>query len=130
MAEEHVNVSLLKRLDLDNMAASAALFAQDVVWHFFNPLLPDVQGDYVGPTGVQTFFEKIRALTDDTFQVEPISMTAVGDELVVTHTKNRMTLQGRPIATDVVVVWRIVDGRIAEVWDIPSVHTASPRPQG
>ena len=53
-------------------------------------------------------------------------MTAVGDELVVTHTKNRMTLQGRPIATDVVVVWRIVDGRIAEVWDIPSVHTAPP----
>ncbi|MDH3600151.1 MAG: nuclear transport factor 2 family protein [Candidatus Tectomicrobia bacterium] len=130
MAEEHVNVSLLKRLDLDNMAAAAALFAQDVVWHFFNPLLPDVQGDYAGLTGVRTFFEKIRARTDDTFQVEPISMAAVGDELVVTHTKNRMTLQGRPIATDVVVVWRIVDGRIAEVWDIPSVHTASPRPQG
>ncbi len=130
MTEEHVNVSLLKRLDLDNMAASAALFAQDVVWHFFNPLLPDVQGDYVGLTGVRNFFEKIRATTDETFQVEPISMTAVGDELVVTHTKNRMTLQGRPIATDVVVVWRIVDGRIAEVWDIPSVHTASPWPQG
>ncbi len=88
MAEEHVNVSLLKRLDVGNMAAAAALFAQDVVWHFFNPLLPDVQGDYLGLTGVRTFFEKIRALTDDTFQVEPISMTAVGDELVVTHTKN------------------------------------------
>ena len=128
MAEEHVNVSLLKRLDLDNMAA--ALFAQDVVWHFFNPLLPDVQGDYLGLTGVRTFFDKIRALTDDTFQVEPISMTAVGDELVVMQTKNRMTLQGRPIATDVVVVWRIVGGRIAEVWDIPSVHTAPLRPQG
>ena len=130
MAEEHVNVSLLKRLDLDNMAASAALFAQDVVWHFFNPLLPDVQGDYVGLTGVRTFFEKLGALTDDTFQVEPISITAFGDELVVTHTKNRMILEGRPIETDVVAVWRIVGGHITEVWDIPSVHTAYPQIHG
>ena len=127
MAEEHANVSLLKRLDLRNIAAAADLFAQDVVWHFFNPLLPDVQGDYVGLTGIRTFFEKIGVLTGDTFQVEPISITAVGDELVVTHTKNRMTLQGQSIATDVVVVWRIVDGRIAEVWDIPSVYTVQPQ---
>ncbi len=130
MAEEHDNVSLLKQLDLENMAAGATLFAQDAVWHFFNPLLPDVQGDYVGLTGVRTFFEKIRVLTDDTFQVEPISITTVGDELVITHTKNRMILQGQSIVTDVVVVWRIVDGNIAEVWDIPSVHTASTRSQG
>jgi uncharacterized protein len=130
MAEEHDNVSLLKQLDLENMAAGATLFAQDAVWHFFNPLLPDVQGDYVGLTGVRTFFEKIRVLADDTFQVEPISITTVGDELVIMHTKNRMILQGQSIVTDVVVVWRIVDGNIAEVWDIPSVHTASTRSQG
>ena len=130
MAEEHDNVSLLKQLDLENMAAGATLFAQDAAWHFFNPLLPDVQGDYVGLTGVRIFFEKIRVLTDDTFQVEPISITTVGDELVITHTKNRMILQGQSIVTDVVVVWRIVDGNIAEVWDIPSVHTASTRSQG
>jgi uncharacterized protein len=130
MAEEHDNVSLLKQLDLENMAAGATLFAQDAVWHFFNPLLPDVQGDYVGLTGVRTFFEKIRVLADDTFQVEPISITTVGDKLVITHTKNRMILQGQSIVTDVVVVWRIVDGNIAEVWDIPSVHTASTRSQG
>ena len=122
MGEEHVNVSLIKRLDLGNMAATAGLFAQDVVFHFFNPLLPEVQGDYVGLSGIRSFFETIGAITGGTFSVEPISITAVGDELVVTHTKNRMTLQGRLIATDVVVVWRIVDGRIAEVWDIPSVH--------
>jgi len=36
-----------------------------------------------------------------------------------------MTLQGRPVAIDAVAVWRIVDGRIAEVWDIPSVHTTA-----
>jgi hypothetical protein len=57
-------------------------------------------------------------------------MSAVGDELVVTHTKNRMILQGRPIATDVVIAWRIVDGRIVEVWYIPSVYTATTRHKG
>jgi ketosteroid isomerase-like protein len=125
MAYEHSNVSLIKSLDLRDLAAATTLFAQDVVWHFFNPLLQDVQGDYVGLSGIRTFFEKIGAITDGTFRVQPISVTAVGDELVVTQTKNSMTMQGQPIVTDVVVVWRIVDGRIAEVWDIPSVHTST-----
>lgn len=127
MTEEHPNVSLLKRFDPGNFAGTADLFAEDVVFHYFNPHLPDVQGDYVGPTGIQAFFEKVGALTEGTFQVEPVSVTDYGDELVVTHTKNRMTLEGRPIEIDVVVVWRIVGGRIAEVWDIPSVYTAHPQ---
>lgn len=52
-------------------------------------------------------------------------MTAVGDELVVVQTKNTMILEGEAIAVDVVIVWRIVDGRIKEVWDIPSAYTQS-----
>jgi predicted SnoaL-like aldol condensation-catalyzing enzyme len=32
-------------------------------------------------------------------------------------------LEDQQLETDVVVVWRIVDGRIAEVWDIPSVYS-------
>ena len=123
MSEEHPNVSLLKRLDFGNLADAADLFAEDFVWHFFNPRLPDVEGDYVGLNGLQTFLEKMVALTEGTFEVAPISVTAVGDELVIMHNKNRMTLQGMPIETDVVVVWRIVDGRFSEVWDIPSVYT-------
>ena len=124
MAEEHGNVSLLKRLDLGNIAAAADLFAADVVFHFFNPLLPDVDGDYVGRAGLQAFFEKLAKKTEGTFKVHPVSVTAVGDELLVSQTKNTLTVEGRKIETDVVVVWRIVDGRIAEVWDIPSVHSA------
>lgn len=56
---------------------------------------------------------------------EPISLAPVGDELVVAQALNRLTLRGRPIVTDVGVMWRIVEGRIAEVWDIPSVFSAS-----
>jgi predicted SnoaL-like aldol condensation-catalyzing enzyme len=82
-----------------------------------------MQGDYVGLEGLQTFFEKIGGRTDGTFKVNPISATAVGDELVVVHTKNTMIFEDQQIEIDVVAVWRIVDGRITEVWDIPSVFT-------
>ena len=123
MTEEHPNLAVLSKFDPTNIAGSADVLAEDAVFHFFNPKLPDIQGDYVGLKGFQKFFEKIGGQTDGTFKVNPISITAVGDELVVAHTKNTITLKDRHIETDVVVVWRIVDGLITEVWDIPSVNT-------
>ena len=125
MTKEHPNISLLKQLDPRTLAGAADLFAEDFVWHFFNPRLPDIQGDYVGQSGLEDFFEKLGALTGGTFQIEPISITPIGDELVVAHVKDRMILEDQPIEIDAVVVWRIVGDRIAEAWDIPSVHTAS-----
>lgn len=125
MVEEHPNVQLLKQLDLLNLAAAVDLFAQDFVWHFFNPKLPDIQGDYFGLEGLQTFFEKIGAMSGGTFKVQPISATAIGDELVVVHAQDRFTKQGQLIALDVVVVWRFVNSRIVEAWDIPSVYTTA-----
>lgn len=124
MTDEHPNVAVLKKVNPSNVAGSADAFAADVVWHYFNPRLPDLQGDYVGLTGLQTFFETMASQTDGTFKVTPISVTPVGDELLVMQTKNTMILEDERIETDVVVVWRIVDGRIAEVWDIPSVYSA------
>lgn len=123
MTQEHPNISLFKRLDPGNLDGDPTLFAPGFIWHFFNPHLPDIQGDYVGLTGLKSFFETLDKLTAGTFQVVPISVTAVGDELLVTHVKDRMTWNGQPIELDAVVVWRIVDGCIAEAWDIPSVYT-------
>ncbi|VEP13990.1 conserved hypothetical protein [Hyella patelloides LEGE 07179] len=122
MIKEHPNVILVKQLDPSNITESTNLFAEDFVWHFFNPKLPDVQGDYNGLKGLQEFFERLKVLTGGTFQVEPISITAIGDELVVTHVKDRMTFENQAIKLDAVVVWRIVNGYIAEAWDIPSIY--------
>ncbi len=127
MSEEHPNVSLLKRVDLGNLASWADLFEEDFVWHFFNPRLPDVQGDYVGVAGLQAFFDKLGAGTGGTFAVEPLSVTAFGDELVVAHVRDTMAFEGTALEIDAVVVWRIVDGRLAEAWDIPAINTARPR---
>lgn len=122
MNEQHPNVALLKRIEPGNLAGAADVFSEDVVWHFFNPRLPDIQGDYVGLSGIEGFFEKLAKQTAGTFKVNPVSVTPVGDELLVMHTINTLMLDGQQVETDVVLVWRIVDGRVAEVWDIPSVH--------
>lgn len=126
MSETHPNVAVLSRFDPANVAGTADVLADDVVWHFFNPRLPDLQGDYVGRDAVQTFFEQMAQFSGDTFQVNPVSITPIGDELVMTHTINSMTFEGQQIEIDAVVVWRIVSGRIVEAWDIPAVNT--PRP--
>lgn len=123
MSVEYQNIDVLQKFDPRNVNESADILAEDVVWHFFNPLLPDVQGDYVGLTGLQSFFEEIGRLTNGTFEVTPISASPVGSELVVVHTRNAMIFEDRPVETDVVIVWRLVGGRITEVWDIPSVYT-------
>ena len=127
MTQEHANVALLKQLDqyLDNnnIANASNLFSNEFVWHFFNKQLPNVQGDYAGLEGLQAFFEKLAAVTGGTFQVEPVATIPMGDELVVTHVQDTMTLDGQSVKLDAVVVWRIVDGYIAEAWDIPAIHT-------
>ncbi len=118
MTKEHPNLALLKRIDLRNIAGSKDLIAEDVVWHYSNPNLPDLQGDYIGLDGVRAFFEAIARKSRGTFSVNPVSATPVGDELVVVQSRNTLTFEGRTVAVDVVVVWRFVDGQVVEVWDI------------
>ena len=123
MTEEHPNLALLSKLDIRDLDASAALFSDDFVWHYFNPHLPDIAGDYIGVDEFKKFFAILAGKTVGTFKVEPISAMSFGDELVVVRTRNTMNLEDKSIAVDVVVVWRIVDGKFAEGWDIPSAFT-------
>lgn len=122
MTQEHPNVALMKRLNLRDLASCAYLFAPDFVWHYINPNLPEIEGDYAGLAGLQIFFAALTSKTGGSFKVQPISVNAFGDELVVTHVRNSMSLENRAIAVDAIVVWRVVNGAIAEAWDIPSAH--------
>ena len=68
-------------------------------------------------------------ITGGTFHVEPVAIIPIGNELVVTHVQDSMTLEGQPMKLDAVVVWRIINGSIAEAWDIPAIHTSrTPQP--
>ena len=125
MTDNHPNLAVLERLDLRDLSGSADLFAPGFFWHYFNVELPQLHGDYAGVEGLGRFFAKLAGDTDGTFRIEPLSIAAFGDELVVTHVRDRLVLDGQPLAIDAVVVWRIVDGLIAEAWDIPAVNTAT-----
>lgn len=46
------------------------------------------------------------------------------DELIITHVKDTLSLDGKSIEIDAIVVWCIIDGQIKEAWDIPIGHTA------
>lgn len=124
MIEEHPNIGILKRFNPANPDTLAEVLAQDFIWHYYNPELPELEGDYFGLSGLADFFNRLAGRSNGSFKVNPISITPMGDELVVTHVKDNMTLNGRQIEVEAVVVWRIVDGKIKEAWDIPAVHTA------
>lgn len=121
----HPNISLLERLDIRNLDVCTNIIADNFIWHYFNPRLPELEGEYHGIEGFQGFFAKLLEITNGSFQANVIDARAVGDELVVTQVCDRLALEALEddtIETDVVVVWRIVNGKIAEGWDIPSVH--------
>ena len=127
----HPHMVLMERLAEvfpHNLDRAGELLADNFVWHYFNPELSDLQGDYVGLEGVRTFFGALATLTNGTFAVKDKEVLYVGDELIVTLAQPTMTLDGESFETDAVVVWRIVGDCIAEAWDIPSIY--SMRPQG
>ena len=125
MSKVHPNIAVLQQFNPANISASISIIAEDAIFHYFNPMLPDVQGDYLGRQGFMDFFGKIASQTDGTFKVTPLSITPMGDELVVTHVLDTITLNGQQLEIDAVVVWRIVKGKIKEAWDIPAVFTAN-----
>lgn len=122
--KQHPNITVLQKFDPANIAKASEVISDSAVFHYFNPNLPELQGDYVGLDGFLKFFDAVRQKSKGTFKVKPVAATPVGDELVVVQTVNTMVLEDRQLELDVVVVWRIVEGKIVEVWDIPSAYTA------
>ena len=124
MKKEHPNIRILKRFNPANLDTLAEVLAEDFVWHYINPKLKELEGDYLGLSGLKDFFKKLTGRTSGSFKVNPVSITPMGDALIVTHVKDNMSLDGKPMEIDAIVVWCIIDGMIKEAWDIPVVHTA------
>lgn len=123
MNSEHPNVEILKQVDLTDRAGWSEILHPDVIWHFYNDQEPDLAGDYEGYDGIAEFLTRLQTLSEGTFAVDPKEAVAVGDELVVAQTCNRLAFAGKMVEFDVVTVWRIIDDLIVEVWDIPAVNT-------
>lgn len=123
MTKDHPNIKLLLKLDIRDLDASAVLFSNDFVWHYFNPSLPDVEGDYFGVEGLKRFFKIIAGETNSTLKIELVSAKPIGEELVVVHARDTMVRKDSSLTIDDVVVWRIVDGQITEAWNAPSAFS-------
>ena len=121
MENEHPNISILKRFNPANPHTLAEVLAEDFVWHYINPKLPELEGDYIGLSGLTDFFNRLGGRTGGSFKVNPVSIIPMGDEIITTHVKDRMLLEGNQMEIDAIVVWCIIDGKIKEAWDIPIV---------
>ena len=126
MSNAQANIALVKKLPAlvpDRLDEMKEFFADDFVWHYINPQLLQLHGDYQGLEGLQEFFRKLGELTNKTFSVRIHQANAIGNEFVVAHACPSMTLDGSSFETDAVVVWRMVDQRFQEAWDIPGLHS-------
>lgn len=124
MTEEHPNISILKRFNPADPGTAAEVLAEDFVWHYINPELPELAGDYFGLSGLTNFFERLAGRTGGSFKVNPIATVPMGDDLVITLVKDSMVLEGKPMEIDAIVVWCVMGGEIKEAWDIPVIPTA------
>ena len=101
-------------------------FADDFVFHFFNPQLPHLAGDYQGFDGTADLFDRLGQLSETGFRNNPHSLTPYGDELLVAFAPNTLCVDGLTIDVDAVGVWRVFGGQIQEGWVIPASHTVRP----
>ena len=102
------------------------MFAHDFVFHYVNPRLAQLDGNHHGCDGFRSFFEQLHQGSDTGFHNEPHSLTPYGDELAVAQATNTQSFGGTALDIDAIVVWRIVDGRICEAWDISAINTVRP----
>ncbi|MGD1929546.1 MAG: hypothetical protein ACFB12_11610 [Leptolyngbyaceae cyanobacterium] len=130
MTNPQTNVSLVEQLPAlipNRLEEAREYFRDDFVWHYINPELPQLQGDYDGLEGLKTFFMKLGELTNNTFNVQIKQAYAVGHEFVMVHACPSMTIDDYAFETDAVVVWRMVDQRFKEAWDIPGLNSLRPQ---
>jgi ketosteroid isomerase-like protein len=93
--------------------AVGALLADEVGWH--EPGEEDHSGDFRGRAEVVTLLERLVAGTGGTFQLEPEGFLNLGEHSAVSvrwwAERAGRRSEGRELA-----VYRIADGRVAEVW--------------
>jgi uncharacterized protein len=118
----HPNEDLLRegyaafgRGDLD--ALQNQFFAPDITWHF--PGKSPFAGDYQGVAEVLGWLARTFELSGGTIRVE-LNDVLANDELAVALVTINAQREGKELADGSVQVYRVRDGKIAEVWNHPA----------
>jgi ketosteroid isomerase-like protein len=114
---EHQNAALVRRaldsLVSGDLATFCSAFADDVTWHV--PGDGPLAGEYRGLPALLAFFARQEGLSDGTLKVALRDVMASDDHAVAWR---QLTARRDSFALDVdeVLVFRIRDGRVCEVW--------------
>lgn len=76
--------------------------------------LPELESDYRRIKGFNGFFSKLGAMSRGSFRIDVVDTRPVGDEFVVIHVRNQITLKGTVSQFDAVVIWRVFDGKCTQ----------------
>src|SRR5438105_7402718 len=96
--------------------AVAGLLTDDIVWH--EPGEEDYSADHQGRDTVVALLQKLVEVTEGTFQLEPEAFLNSVDYSAV-FLRWWAERGGRRAEGNEIAVYRIADGKIAEVWFYP-----------
>ncbi|MEE1621653.1 nuclear transport factor 2 family protein [Zafaria sp. Z1313] len=108
-----------------DMDALASLLAEDAVWH--QPGANQLSGDKVGPAAILAHLGRFMELSGGTFALETESATESGDLVSTTLRFTATRPGGGTLDQRGVDVFRVADGRIAEIWLISEDQAAEDR---
>ena len=115
---DHPNIELLRRYSATLTAARAAeilpFFTEDCVLHI--PGRSPHAGSYRGQDAVLAYYTRIFQDTAGKFENLGIDDILASDDHAASLVRWRVERNGRSIEIDRVVIYRIEDGRIAEIW--------------
>jgi ketosteroid isomerase-like protein len=97
----------------DLSALQSRIFAPDIRWHF--PGRNPYAGHHEGVAEVAQLLSSLSVLSGGTHRIE-LHHVLVNDEHVVALHTTRAERPGRQLEVEVVQVFRVSDGRIAEAW--------------
>ena len=96
-----------------------ALFKPDAVWHAQR--LGLLSGDHEGWPQIAEFFGETMQMTQGTFRLEIEDILATEHRVAVTA-RSKATRNGRTLDSYQVHLYRIDDGKVAEIWQFVDDH--------
>jgi ketosteroid isomerase-like protein len=99
-----------------SVEAVVELLDDSIVWHV--PGTSPIAGDHRGPDAVLRYFLRRRELARGTMRMHERELLIDGDA-VIQLVDGTAELDGQPTRWRTVGVYRVRDGRVAEVWLVP-----------
>jgi len=114
----HPNIELMRRYSAALTAGKAAevlpFFAEDLVLHI--PGRSPHAGTFRGQDAVLAYYTRMFRDTDGRFETLGVDDILASDTHAASLVRWRVERNGRSVDIDRVVIYRIEDGRIAEIW--------------